>query len=276
MHCALRGPGAVGIIRLAGMPDAPVVEQHVCGAAIKTHNGPAWLQQREIGHSTQVEHGQTGCFGAPQRGMKGRHQGRALAACGYVAAAEVTRHGNAGALRQQGAVDQLQGVARAVEHLRPVPNRLPVCADHGNLDWLHGSLRAQRLRYLGIQVHQGVGGERCAVQFVVARCVQRQQFGAQGWWHGSAGERQLPHGRGRVCSLHACGIGHCQQATVHGVERRAGHEADAQKGRGVSGHRQSGKRNQGKTPAHIVPRSGRFAPVATTWPHTMRHERNRC
>ena len=104
--------------------------------------------------------------------MQRRHQRRALAAGGHVAAAQVADHVDATQLGQQRAIHQLQRVAGAVEFLRAVAHRLPMGADCMDLRHAHAALPQQGVDYAGVNAHQRVGGQRSQVQFVVAAAVQ--------------------------------------------------------------------------------------------------------
>ena len=251
---ALCGPGAIGIVGLAGVALAPGVEQGIGGAAVKTLRTMPGLQNAQVGNAAQIEHGQLGmgcggcsgwgdccraCVGScvvrlfPQRLVKHRHQRRALPACGDVAAAKVAGNGDARQLCQQSAMHQLQGVARAVKLARAVAHGLPVRAHYGHL--LRGDmrLRTQSLHALGVQAHQGVGGQRRAVQLVVSRLVQRQQFCLQRRRHGRVGKSPLA----QTPAVGRCrGRRDVEQHAVHPVHRGARHQADAQKRIRISNH----------------------------------------
>ena len=243
---ALCGPVAIGIVRVAGVALAPGIKQGIGGAAVKTLRTAPGLQNAQVGNAAQIEHGQlgmgSGCGGcsrgravrlSPQRLVKHRHQRRALPACGDVAAAKVAGNGDARQLCQQSAMHQLQGVARAVKLARAVAHGLPVRAHYGHL--LRGDmrLRTQSLHALGVQAHQGVGGQRRAVQLVVSRLVQCQQFCLQRRRHGRVGKSPL---------VQAPAVGRCrgrrdvEQHAIHPVHRGARHQADAQKRIRISNH----------------------------------------
>ena len=117
-------------------------------------------------------------------GVKGRHQRRALAAGGHVAAAKVAHDGDPGQLGQQRAVVQLQRVASAVETAGLVAHGLAVGADGGDGFGVEPVLLQQLLHHLGVDTHKAIGCQRGTVQFVGAALVQRQQFRAQCGWEG--------------------------------------------------------------------------------------------
>ena len=110
------------------MAQAPGVNQGIAGTAVKaqdmiqTHGG-------EVGDAADIECGHAFHRTSEHSLMKGRHQGRSLAASGDIAAAEIGHHVNAGEFGQQGRVVELQAVTGVVKQLRAVPHGLAVCAD---------------------------------------------------------------------------------------------------------------------------------------------------
>jgi len=109
-----------------------------------------------------------------KRLVEERRERRALAAGRHVAAAEVGHHGDPGQLRQQRRLAKLQGVAGAVEFLRPVPYGLAMGADRPDVGRLSPSLFEQFADDGGVLPHQFVAGQRRPVQLVGAASVQRQ------------------------------------------------------------------------------------------------------
>ena len=231
MHLPLRGPAAIGIVGLTGVLLAPAVQQGVGGAAIEPERRLAGREDAEVGNATQIQHHQRLAGVIPHGLMKHRHQRRALPACRHIAATEVAGHGNAGQLRQQRAVDELRGVAGAIEQARAVAHGLAVCADDGHGLRRYGSLSAELLHALCIHAHQRIGSQGATMQFIVAGGIERQQFVPQHHWQIDTGKAALAQRQ----SPARCGADVDQNAidTIHGG---AGHEADAGQGQG-SGRR---------------------------------------
>ena len=172
-------PNAVFVKRLACVLLAPEVHQSVAGAAIKTEHRAIRLQHRQIGNTAHIEHPH-GAVQLCKHGLvKGRSQRCALPACCHVATAKISRHVDACKLGQQGRVVQLQGVARAVIRTGAVPHCLAMSTNSHHTRERHAGLRQERLCDLRVKACQGVGGKGCAVQFVVARSVQRKQICSQ-------------------------------------------------------------------------------------------------
>jgi hypothetical protein len=149
--------------------------------------------------------------------MEGRHERRALAAGGDVAAAEIGDHVDARQLRQQRGV---VGLAREAE-FGPVADGLAVYCDGA-----HGAGRVcqQGAHALGVARRQAVGCQRLAFQFVVAFRLQRHQLGAQRGREGGKGGAQRANAAPGEVGEHA----------VHAVQAGAGHQTDVE---GGSGHR---------------------------------------
>ena len=94
---------------------APAVHERVARPAVEAQHRAIGPQHAEVGDAAQVER-QHGLAAAAEHALvKGRHQRRALAAGGHVAAAQVGHDRDAGQLGQQCWVAQLQRIARAVE-----------------------------------------------------------------------------------------------------------------------------------------------------------------
>ena len=108
--------------------------------------------------------------------MKKRCQRRALAACGDVAAAKIGYYVDTCQFGQKRGVVQLQGVARAVKHLRAVPQSLAVRADGLHLAGRYAAGLEQRVHHLCIRARQCVGSQRGAVQLVCAGGVQGKKL----------------------------------------------------------------------------------------------------
>ena len=154
--------------------------------------------------------------------MKSRHQGRALPACGDIAAAKVGHHGNACEFGQQGRAVELQGVARAIKHLRPVAHGLAMGANGSDSAALATAGLQQLAHHLGVMAHQRIGGQCGAVQFVAALgAVQSQQFAAQRGIKTAAGVLQ-----------HLRALREIDQHAIHTIKRSAGHQANVERRQG--------------------------------------------
>ena len=109
------GPAPVLVEIQAQVLLAPAVHERVARPAVEAQHRAIGPQHAEVGDAAQVER-QHGLAAAAEHALvKGRHQRRALAAGGHVAAAQVGHDRDAGQLGQQCWVAQLQRIARAVE-----------------------------------------------------------------------------------------------------------------------------------------------------------------
>jgi len=208
----------------------PVVEQHVARAGVETQRAAVGAQQAEVGEAAKVEHGHIGVGHGEHRAVKRRHQRRALAAGGHVAAAEVGDHGNAAALGEQRRRPQLHGIAQ----IGAVTHRLPMRADRGHVRSAQPAALQQFGHDVGVERGEPLRGNGAAVQFVGAGGVERQQFVAQGRRQGAGGVRH---------HLRAALRRQVQHHPVHAVERRARHQAD-EKSTGHSPRRVDGRQGQ--------------------------------
>ena len=141
--------------------------------------------------------------------MKRRHQRRAFAAGGDIAAAEIADHIDVGQFRQQRTVDELyrKTVARTMTH------RLAVTADCSYCN--AGRLRQQRFHAARVFRRQRIGGARGTFQFIVAAGIQGEQLIAQRQW-----ERVVA-----VRNQSRCAVGEIDQYAIDAVETGAGHQA---------------------------------------------------
>jgi hypothetical protein len=105
----------------------PGIQQHIARAAVEAGTGLVGsIRLRLLKPPTLRRHG---CRPLAEQGfMEGRHQRRALAACGHVAAAEVADHGDTGQLGEQRRIADLYGEAAG----RLMANGLPMAADGAN------------------------------------------------------------------------------------------------------------------------------------------------
>ena len=124
--CPGRGPRAIRVVRASQVVLRPGVQQHVAGAAIEAVV-VASPGARSVRLAMPPRLRMTRCASgvAEQRVVESRHQRRALAAGGDVAAAEVGHDGDAGQFGKQCRVVELQRVAV----LGRVADRLPMAAD---------------------------------------------------------------------------------------------------------------------------------------------------
>ncbi len=232
MHTALHGPAAVLVVAPAQVPLAPEVEQQVAGAAVEAGDATVGVQQRQVGDAAEVEHGHLLPRQGEAGGVEGRHQRCALAAGGQVAAAEVADHVDAAGLGQRSAVVELHGVGlRDPGRRRAVPHGLAVRADRAHLGGGHAGCGQQRGDGVGGEPDQRAGGQRCAVQFVVATPGEREQRAAQVVGQGRMTVRadRAVQPAGTVVDLGEDG--------VEPVERGARHQADVQRHRFRPGRR---------------------------------------
>jgi hypothetical protein len=116
---------------MPAMAQAPGIHQAVAGPVSNPRTSPGHRQQRQVGDAAEVEHGAIFDRIGERIGVERRHQRRALAAGGDVAAAEIGDGVDAGGFRDHVGVAQLQREGRGAQ--RPVPQRLPVRADRAHL-----------------------------------------------------------------------------------------------------------------------------------------------
>jgi hypothetical protein len=151
--------------------------------------------------------------------VEGGHERCALAAGGHVAAAQVGHHVQAGQFSQQGGIEQLDGVAPAVELPRPMADGLAMGADGEDRPRMGRECGPQRLHDLGIAARQRIAGQRGAVQFVVAGGVERQELAPQCLVEGAGGVGEHVERAIRA---------ELRSDPVHAVQRGAGHQADVE------------------------------------------------
>ena len=149
-----------------------------------------------------------------------------MPAGGHIATAQVGHHRDAGALGQQGRIEQLQGVTHAVMRPRLVAHRLAMGPDGGDGVRRQSCGLQQLLHHLGIQQCHGIARQSGAVQFVLAlAAVQAQQLIAHVGGHGAAGVGQ---------DLQRPVLGELHHHPIHPVQGGARHQAD-QQSRGRAG-----------------------------------------
>ena len=137
-----------------------------------------------------------------------------LSARGDIAAAKIADRGDATEFGKQRRVDDLRGVSG----VGPVTHRLAMTADSRDVVRVKSGLREQREYGGGVGMRKLLGGQRRAMQFVVARLIQAEQSVAQGWR-----ERLV------VTMSERCRAAGGIKARDHGidaVETGAGHQPD--------------------------------------------------
>src|SRR6185312_5503907 len=152
-------------------------------------------------------------------GMIKRHQGRTLAACFHVGAAEIIDHIDAGQPGQQRAVTDLPGPMLG----GPMQDGLAVKSKQGNLVRGQASLLQQRLHRLGMGVRQKPLGVADRIRHRrafrhIPRLLQRRPQKRSGFAVIGNGEPGP-----RVHHLFAIGL---DQGGIHAIERGAAHQAD--------------------------------------------------
>src|SRR5690348_15540784 len=100
-NLAAGGPLAIAIEVVAALPVNPGIQQDVPRAAVKTRDRLAGFDQAEVTEPADVQHRAVTGLLFKQGFVKGWNQWGALSASGYVAAAEIADHGDAGQLGEQ-------------------------------------------------------------------------------------------------------------------------------------------------------------------------------
>ena len=221
-HASRARPRAARVEGLAGVCATPEVHQHIARSAVEACRRTVSAQNGQVAEATDVQHAQRFARPAEQGAMKRRHQRRALPTGGHIAAAKVGHHGDTGQLGQQRGAVELLRVADAVEFARAVPHRLAVGTDGAHRFTRCVTRRQERLDHLRAKRGQRIGSQRRAVQFVVARCVEREQFLCE--WRGERPMYMRQHAQRRRAIGAEVG-----QHTVHPVERGAGHQTDVER-----------------------------------------------
>jgi hypothetical protein len=143
------------------------------GPQSKPVTGPAG--GRSIGDAADIDDDAVPVGRVKQLTVECRNQWRALTGSRDIAAAEVTHNGNASQLRQQGAIDELYGIAG----VRAVTHGLPMAADGRDLRGRQAGLREQGADGRGVGMGKLVGCGGSTMQFITTAIVQRQQGVAQ-------------------------------------------------------------------------------------------------
>ncbi len=105
--------------------------------------------------------------------MERGHQRRALPARGDVAAAKIGDDGDPAGF---GEPRRIRKLGRELE-LGPMPHRLSVQADRGDVRGFETRVGKNRRHGSRAAIHQRIGGERRAVQFIGAALLQRIELG---------------------------------------------------------------------------------------------------
>ena len=182
MYLATGRPLPIGIVKLTCVQLAPIIHQRIARTTIKTDHRCA--KHADVGDATDIEHADALAMcitritqASKHLLMECGHQRRALAARCDVTAAKICDDGDAGQLRQQGRVVELQGVACGIKLTGAVPHRLPMRTHGLNLCGHRLGLRQKQLDHLRIHADQGIGCQGGKMQFVVTRTVECQQIG---------------------------------------------------------------------------------------------------
>ena len=149
------GPVAISIVRLALMAGNPGVEQGITRAGIEARDRLAVSslgQEGDIGDSPKVEHRPVFFIRLKYRLVKGRYQGRSLAASGDVPAAEIGDGGNAGDFGYPVGVADLKRVG--MMGVGVVVQSLPVTADGDDIFGGDAGLFEQFKHAMAVQFSQ--------------------------------------------------------------------------------------------------------------------------
>ena len=153
-----------------------------------------------------------------QRRMKRRHQRRALPACRNITGAKVGNHGDTGGFRESRRIVDLPGVAFG----GTMANGLAMNTDGRDFPRADPGIAQQSADRNRVAVDQRIGSDGGAVQFVLARGLQREQRGAQfrseRFIHGALDDRSAARKVG--------------QHRIDAVEAGARHQPDAERGVG--------------------------------------------
>jgi len=196
---------------------SPFVDQRVGRAAIEAAHVSVRRENRDVADAAEVAHDARLVLFAEHGRVERRHERRALAARGDIAAAEIGDHVDAGHLSEQRGIVDLPCVA----FVRPMPHRLSVHADRAHLRRRASAHALQFVAADGIACRERIRGERFAFEFVVAGRLQFEQRIAQAF---GKGDMRLAEHDGRLArreldrdtidAVHA-GSGH--QTEVHAV-----------------------------------------------------------
>ena len=262
VHLTAGRPAAQAIERLPGVALAPMVHQGIGRTAVETQRLAIRTQQRQIGDAAQVEHRDGFPRHRKARRVEGRDQWRTLPARGHVAAAQVADHVDAGQLGEQRPVQQLAGVAGAVEFARAVPDRLPVGADGLHFLGVCTRRTEQGLHDVGVAAGDRIGGQRHPVGLVGAGLVQGQEFAARGRVESPVGMRAQDVAGRQSLDQHAVdpvkrGPGHQTDEQRHGaspqraaapIRRRRGRRSSSRRSPAWPGPAEPSRRNAAATP----------------------------
>ena len=218
VHRAAGGERAAGVVGGAGVALAPGIEQGVGRAGVEAAHRAGARQQGVVADAAEVEHRAVLVRRMQQRGVEGRHQRRALAAGGHIAAAEVAHGGDAGALGDHRAVADLQGEGRLP--VRTVADGLAVRADRRHLRRGDPGLLQQRPR--------GGGEGPAHLHVQSAQLVQRAWLAALADGHQTLAQGRLPRVGAGGHQAQAGGgraVGELDQRGVDAVGAGAGDQA---------------------------------------------------
>ncbi len=174
-HLARGCPGTARVVGLAEVALRPGVEQHVAGAAVEAVRGRAGLEAGQVGDAADVEDDPVLPVVTKQRGVKGGHQRRALAAGGDVATAKVANDADAGEFGEQRGIVELDGVALP----GLVTDGLSVAADDADGIGRETVPGQESVNGGGIDARELLAEQGGLMEFIGAGLVQCQQRSAQ-------------------------------------------------------------------------------------------------
>ncbi len=193
----------------------PQIEEDIAWPGVEAdHLFVQAVEDADIAHAADVGDHAHAPLHAEHGTVKRRHQRRAMPAGSQVAAAEVGNDVNAAALGQQG---RIIGLAR-IALQRIVAYGLPVAANGLDLARCHTRPQQQLDDAIGIHIDQQICRQCLAPDFVAARALQRQQFGAQVGCEGAVAGLQQTR----------LAVGKFGQHAVYAIKAGAGHQADKQ------------------------------------------------
>ena len=213
-------PCAIFVKGLSGVLLAPMVQQNVASAAIKTAH-MLWREHAEIGDAADIEHSHRATGFGKKVLMERRNQRCALTACGNIAAAKVSHHAHGRQLGKQRRIVDLQAVPSAVMLCGLVANGLSMRTDGSHIASRHISVKQQLAHGLCIYLGQRISCQRGPVQFIRARLVQLQKSLAQ-----------CRFKRQGLVTQYTNTVLKIGQYSVHAIQRSTRHHADIKRGHG--------------------------------------------
>ena len=210
-------PAAVGVVVHPAVAPDPLIEERVAGAGVEPDDrrARAGRQVGDVGDAADVDDGAAGPGGVKQPVVKGRHQGRALAAGGEVARAEIGHGRDAGALGDDRRVAHLE--RERLFGLRVMAQGLAVAADGADGGFVRAGLLQHRACGAGEKLAESRVQRAYALDRAVSRLAEKMDFIADG-----GGDGRPVRGHQREPAVGGDGGEHGVNA-VHAGSR---HEAD--------------------------------------------------